>query len=442
MRFKFEERGFRMQKDYTIEKMDAMEILDSRGNPTIQTQVTLTNGAKGTAAVPSGASTGAFEAIELRDGDKSRYLGKGVLKAVNNVNTTIFKALKGMDAREQHAIDQRMLEADGKENKAKLGANAILSVSLACAKAAASAMDLPLYRYIGGCEARTLPVPMMNILNGGAHASNNVDIQEFMIMPVGASSFQEGLRWCAEVFHNLKKVLSDRGLSTAVGDEGGFAPNLNDDEEALQAILQGIEKAGYQPGSDFKIAMDPASSEWYQEDGSYLLTKKQKKMSVTELIDFWEKLIDKYPIISLEDGLAEEDWDGWKQLTTRLGNKVQLVGDDLFVTNTRRLNKGIKNGISNSILIKLNQIGTLSETLDAIHTAQRAGYTAVISHRSGETEDTTIADLAVAVNAGQIKTGAPSRSERVAKYNRLLQIEHDLGKSSLFKGINTFYNLK
>lgn len=442
MKFKFEERGFRMQKDYTIEKMDAMEILDSRGNPTIQTQVTLTNGAKGTAAVPSGASTGAFEAIELRDGDKSRYLGKGVLKAVNNVNTTIFKALKGMDAREQHAIDQRMLEADGKENKGKLGANAILSVSLACAKAAASAMDMPLYRYIGGCEARTLPVPMMNILNGGAHASNNVDIQEFMIMPVGAPTFQEGLRWCAEVFHNLKKVLSNRGLSTAVGDEGGFAPNLNDDEEALQAILQGIEKAGYQPGSDFKIAMDPASSEWYQPDGSYLLTKKQKKMSATELIDFWENLIDKYPIISLEDGLAEEDWDGWKQLTTRLGNKVQLVGDDLFVTNTQRLNKGIQNGISNSILIKLNQIGSLSETLDAIHTAQRAGYTAVISHRSGETEDTTIADLAVAVNAGQIKTGAPSRSERVAKYNRLLQIEHDLGKSSLFKGINTFYNLK
>lgn len=430
-----------MQKDYTIETIDAMEILDSRGNPTIQTKVTLANGANGTAAVPSGASTGAFEAIELRDGDKSRYQGKGVLKAVNHVNTTIFKALKGIDARRQIEIDSKMLEADGKENKAKLGANAILSVSLATAKAAAAAVGMPLYRYIGGCEARTLPVPMMNILNGGAHASNNVDIQEFMIMPVGAPSFQEGLRWCAEVFHNLKKVLSDRGLSTAVGDEGGFAPNLQDDEQALDAIMQGIQKAGYEPGRHFKIAMDPASSEWYQPDGSYLLTKKQKKMSVNELIDYWEKLIDTYPIISLEDGLAEEDWSGWKQLTTRLGKRVQLVGDDLFVTNTQRLKRGIEDNISNSILIKLNQIGTLTETLDAIQTAQRAGYTAVISHRSGETEDTTIADLAVAVNAGQIKTGAPSRSERVAKYNRLLQIERELGSTALYEGISSFYNL-
>jgi len=431
-----------MKNDTVIEKIEAMEILDSRGNPTIQTEVTLANGVTGTAAVPSGASTGEFEAIELRDGDKSRYQGKGVLKAVGNVNAAIFSALKGMDACRQSEIDYAMLALDGTENKSKLGANAILSVSLAMAKAASASLGIPLYRYIGGCEARTVPVPMMNILNGGAHASNNVDIQEFLIMPVGAPSFSEGLRWCAEVFHSLKKVLSDRGLSTAVGDEGGFAPDLKDDEEALKAILEGIEKAGYHPGEQFRIAMDPASSEWYQKDGSYLLTKKKKKMSADELIDFWDELITKYPIISLEDGLAEEDWNGWKKLTERLGRKVQLVGDDLFVTNTKRLKKGISLGVANSILIKLNQIGTLTETLDAIYTAQRAGYTAVVSHRSGETEDTTIADLAVAVNAGQIKTGAPSRSERVAKYNRLLRIERELGKSALYKGISSFYNLK
>jgi enolase len=431
-----------MQNNHIIEKIEAMEILDSRGNPTIQTEVTLTNGIKGSAAVPSGASTGAYEAIELRDGDKMRYQGKGVLKAVENVNTTIFNALKGTDACNQIEIDNIMLELDGTENKKKLGANAILSVSLAAAKAAATALDIPLYRYIGGCEARIMPVPMMNILNGGAHASNNVDIQEFLIMPVGAPSFREGIRWCTEVFHSLKKILADRGLSTAVGDEGGFAPDLEDEEEALKTIMEGIEKAGYAPGSQFRIAMDPASSEWYQKDGTYLLTKKQIKMSAGELIDFWEKLITKYPIVSLEDGLAEEDWKGWKELTERLGQKVQLVGDDLFVTNTKRLTKGIDLGVSNSILIKLNQIGTLTETLDAIHTAQKAGYTAVISHRSGETEDTTIADLAVAVNAGQIKTGAPSRSERVAKYNRLLYIERELGKSALYKGSSSFYNLK
>lgn len=431
-----------MKNDSFIEKIEAMEILDSRGNPTVRTEVTLSNGVTGAAAVPSGASTGEFEAIELRDGDKARYQGKGVLKTVENVNTAIFNALKGMEAGRQSEIDNEMLELDGTENKSKLGANAILSVSLAAAKAASSSLGIPLYRYIGGCEARTLPVPMMNILNGGAHASNNVDIQEFLIMPVGAPSFSEGLRWCAEVFHSLKKVLSDRGLSTAVGDEGGFAPDLKDDEDALKAILEGIEKAGYHPGEQFRIAMDPASSEWYQKDGSYLLTKKQKKMSADELIDFWDKLIANYPIISLEDGLAEDDWSGWKKLTERLGRKVQLVGDDLFVTNTKRLKKGIGLGVSNSILIKLNQIGTLTETLDAIYMAQRAGYTAVVSHRSGETEDTTIADLAVAVNAGQIKTGAPSRSERVAKYNRLLQIERELGGTSLYRGISSFYNLK
>jgi enolase len=337
-----------------------MEILDSRGNPTVRTEVTLINGITGVAAVPSGASTGAFEAIELRDGDKSRYQGKGVLRAVNNVNTLIHNALKGMDASRQNEIDRIMLELDGTENKSKLGANAILSVSLATAKAAAASLSIPLYRYIGGCEARTLPVPMMNILNGGAHASNNVDIQEFMIMPVGAPTFTEGLRWCTEVFHSLKKVLSNRGLSTAVGDEGGFAPDLKDDEDAIKVILEGIEKAGYQPGSQFQIAMDPASSEWYQKDGIYLLKKKQKRMSTEELIDYWDKLVQTYPIISLEDGLAEEDWNGWKQLTKKLGQKVQLVGDDLFVTNTQRLHKGIDLNVSNSILIKLNQIGTLS----------------------------------------------------------------------------------
>jgi len=431
-----------MLNSFAIEQIHAMEILDSRGNPTIQTEVTLANGASGIAAVPSGASTGAFEAIELRDENPKRYLGKGVLKAVKNVNTTIFACLLGADAFQQSQLDRLMMELDGTENKSRLGANAILSVSLAAAKAVAKALGIPLYRYIGGCEARTLPVPMMNILNGGAHASNNVDIQEFLIMPVGAPSFSEALRWCAEVFHTLKKVLSDRGLSTAVGDEGGFAPNLKDDEDALRAIVEAIEKAGYTPGSQFKIAMDPASSEWYQKDGSYLLPKKQIKMSAGQLIDFWDNLISKYPIISLEDGLAEEDWNGWQEMTKRLGKKVQLVGDDLFVTNTKRLTKGIDLGVSNSILIKLNQIGTLTETLEAIRTAQLAGYTAVVSHRSGETEDTTIADLSVAVNSGQIKTGAPSRSERVAKYNRLLRIEHELGTEAKYKGLSSFYNLR
>lgn len=425
-----------------IGKIEAMQIIDSRGNPTVMAEVTLADGATGVAAVPSGASTGEFEAIELRDNDKTRYQGKGVLKAVENINTKIFDALKGMDACCQSKIDKTMLELDGTENKSNLGANAILAVSLATAKAAAASLKIPLYRYIGGCEARTLPVPMMNILNGGAHASNNVDIQEFMIMPVGAPTFSEGLRWCTEVFHSLKKVLSDLGYSTAVGDEGGFAPDLKDDEDALKAIIEGIEKAGYQPGEQFRIAMDPASSEWYQGNGNYILTKKQKKMTADDLIEYWSNLIEKYPIISLEDGLAEEDWDGWKKLTDKLGKKIQLVGDDLFVTNSKRLNKGIDMGVSNSILIKLNQIGSLTETLDAIYTAQRAGYTAVISHRSGETEDTTIADLAVAVNAGQIKTGAPSRSERVAKYNRLLKIESELCCSAKYNGLASFYNLK
>jgi enolase len=427
-----------MQKEYEIENVAAMEILDSRGNPTVQAQVTLADGSTGTAAVPSGASTGTFEAVELRDGDASRYQGKGVRKAVENVNTSIAGRLKGMDVRDQADLDRAMIELDGTPNKAKLGANAILSVSLAAAKAAAAFAGMPLYRYIGGAAARTLPVPMMNILNGGAHASNNVDIQEFMVMPVGAPSFAEGLRWSAEVFHSLKKVLDGRGLSTAVGDEGGFAPNLKDDEDAIAAILEAIEKAGYHAGDEFRIAMDPASSEWYEKDGSYLLPKKQKRMTTDELIDYWEKIASKYPVVSIEDGLAEEDWEGWKNLTGKLGKQIQLVGDDLFVTNTARLSKGIDMGAGNSILIKLNQIGSLTETIEAVQTAQRAGYTAVISHRSGETEDTTIADLAVALNAGQIKTGAPSRSERVAKYNRLLAIEHELGQSAVWRGIKTF----
>lgn len=431
-----------MAEKTSIEFIKAREILDSRGNPTVEAEVTLADGTVGAAAVPSGASTGEFEAVELRDGDNSRYSGKGVLKAVNNVNTAIFSALKGMDASDQVGIDKKMIETDGTENKSKLGANAILSVSLACAKAAANSYGMPLYRYVGGSDARTLPVPMMNIMNGGAHASNNVDIQEFMVMPVGAPNFKEALRWCAEVFHSLKKVLSDAGYSTAVGDEGGFAPNLSTDEDALKAIMEAIDKAGYKTKDQFMIAMDPASSEWYQKDGSYLLPKKQKRMSADDLIDFWSKLVEKYPIISLEDGLAEEDWDGWKKLTSVLGKKVQLVGDDLFVTNTKRLNKGIQLGASNSILIKLNQIGSLTETVEAVKMAQKAGYTAVISHRSGETADTTIADLAVAVDAGQIKSGAPSRSERVSKYNRLLRIEEDLGTSALYNGISTFYNIK
>ncbi len=430
-----------MKQSGIIEAIHAREILDSRANPTVEAEVILQNGACGMAAVPSGASTGAFEAIELRDGDSARYFGKGVLHAVKNINTEICERLKGMDASMQADIDRAMIELDGTPNKSRLGANAILAVSLAAARAAAASYGIPFYRYLGGCDARSLPVPMMNILNGGVHASNNVDIQEFMIMPVGAESFGEGLRWCTEVFQCLKNVLNSRGFSTAVGDEGGFAPNLADDEEALKAIMEAIEKAGFQAESQFKIAMDPASSEWYQKDGTYLLPKKKIQMNSEELIGFWEKLVSQYPIISLEDGLAEEDWNGWKSLTARLGKKIQLVGDDLFVTNTQRLRKGIAMGVANSILIKLNQIGSLTETLEAIRTAQRAGYTAVISHRSGETEDTTIADLAVAANAGQIKTGAPSRSERVAKYNRLLRVSQELGDASVYPGSRAFYNL-
>ena len=423
-----------------IEIIKAREILDSRGYPTVEAEVVLENGAFGIAAVPSGASTGIFEALELRDQDKSRYLGKGVLNAVNNINTLIFNKIKGMDALKQVDIDYAMIDLDGTDNKSKLGANAILAVSLATAKAASASLELPLYRYIGGCNSRILPIPMMNILNGGAHASNNVDIQEFLIMPVSVNCFSEALRQCAEIFHTLRKVLTEKGLSTAVGDEGGFAPNLNDDEDALQVIVEAIERAGYKPGSQIKIAIDAASSEWLQPDGTYMLPKKQKKVTVEELIDYWDKLACKYPIISLEDGVAEEDWNSWKALTERLGHKIQLVGDDLYVTNSKRLEKGIQLGVSNSILIKLNQVGSLTETLEAIRIAQNAGYTTVISHRSGETEDTTIADLAVAVNAGQIKTGAPSRSERVSKYNQLMRIEIELGNSSAFYKLPTFDN--
>ncbi|HBL84029.1 MAG: phosphopyruvate hydratase [Clostridiales bacterium GWF2_38_85] len=430
-----------MLNERIITDVYAREILDSRGNPTVEAEVTLACGITARAAVPSGASTGAFEAVELRDNDKHRFMGKGVLKAIENVNTIIAEELAGMDVTEQVQIDRAMLELDGTDNKSKLGANAILAVSLACAKAAADYYGMPLYKYIGGCDAKVLPVPMMNILNGGAHASNNVDIQEFMIMPTGAESFAEGFRHCVEVFHSLKKVLSAKGFSTAIGDEGGFAPNLSSDEEALTSIIEAIKTAGYQSGKDFMIAIDAASSEWYMEDGSYHLPKNNISYTKTELIDYWEMLVDKYPIISLEDGLAEEDWEGWKLLTERLSNRIQLVGDDLFVTNTNRLKKGIDMGVANSILIKLNQIGSLTETIEAVCMAQFAGYTAVISHRSGETEDTTIADLAVALNAGQIKTGAPSRSERVAKYNRLLRIADALDETQVYKGINAF-NIK
>lgn len=418
----------------TISKIHATEILDSRGNPTLQVAVTLENGVTGTAAVPSGASTGIFEAVELRDGDKKRYLGKGVTKAVENVNKTIADKLQGVDACDQLAIDNALLDIDGTSNKGKLGANAILGVSLAVAKAAAKAAGIPLYKYIGGVGAHVLPTPMMNILNGGAHSTNNVDIQEFMIMPVKAPTFKEAMRQGVEVFHSLKKVLSDMGLSTAVGDEGGFAPNLSDDEDALKAIMEAIKKAGYTPGEDFKIALDPAAAEWYQEDGTYFLPKKKVSKTREEMVAYWEGLANKYPIVSIEDGLGEDDWEAWKLLTERIGDKVQIVGDDLFVTNTERLKKGISMGVANSILVKLNQIGSLKETLEAVAMAQHAGYTAVISHRSGETEDSTIADLAVALNAGQIKTGAPSRSDRVAKYNRLLVIEEELGKTALYKG--------
>ena len=423
-----------------IEKVIGREILDSRGNPTVEAEVYLVDGTIGRGTAPSGASTGEFEALELRDGDKSRYLGKGVSKAVENINTTINDVLEGMDASDTYAVDKAMIEADGTKDKSKLGANAILAVSIACARAAAISLDIPLYRFLGGVNANRLPVPMMNILNGGAHASNNVDVQEFMIMPVGAPSFKEALRWCAEVFHNLAALLKAEGLATSVGDEGGFAPNLTGgDEEAIEFILKAVEKAGYKPGVDFMIAMDAASSEWKTGTiGKYKLPKAGTEFTSAELVEHWKKLVEKYPIISIEDGLDEEDWEGWKLLTKELGGKVQLVGDDLFVTNTERLKKGIDNGCANSILIKLNQIGSVSETLEAIKMAHKAGYTSISSHRSGETEDTTIADLAVALNTCQIKTGAPSRSERVAKYNQLLRIEEELGESACYPGMDAF----
>ncbi|HHY24489.1 MAG TPA: phosphopyruvate hydratase, partial [Clostridiaceae bacterium] len=425
-----------------IDSVFAREIIDSRGNPTIEVDVVAADGSLGRAAVPSGASTGAFEAVELRDGDKDRYLGKGVQKAVDNVNNIIAEEVEGMNVYDQVAIDNMMIKLDGTHNKGKLGANAILGVSLAVAKAAAESLGLSLYQYIGGVNAKVLPVPMMNILNGGEHADNSVNIQEFMIMPVSACCFKTALQMCAEVFHNLKKVLKDKGYSTAVGDEGGFAPNLKTDEEAIQVILEAIEKAGYKPGDDFRIAIDAAATEMYQDDGTYLFWKSNIKKTREEMVEFWADWAEKYPIISLEDGLAEEDWEGWKLLTDKLGDKIELVGDDLFVTNTERLKKGINLGVSNSILIKVNQIGTLTETLDAIEMANRAGFTAVVSHRSGETEDSTIADIAVATNAGQIKTGAPSRTDRVAKYNQLLRIEEELGKSAQYLGLNAWFNLK
>ena len=419
----------------------AREILDSRGNPTVEVDIYLEDGAFGRAAVPSGASTGAFEAVELRDGDKARYLGKGTLNAVDNVNTLIAPALIGLDAADQSGIDRFLIELDGTDNKGKLGANAILGVSMAVAKAAAASAGLPLYRYIGGANAKVLPSPMMNILNGGKHADNNVDIQEFMVMPLGAPTFSEALRMGTEVFHSLKKVLNSKGYNTAVGDEGGFAPNLGSNEEALAIIVEAIEAAGYVPGKDVFLALDVASTELYH-DGIYDLAGEGVQKTASEMVDFYEELCSKYPVISIEDGLAEEDWEGWKMMTERLGKKVQLVGDDLFVTNTRRLSKGIEQDTANSILVKVNQIGTLTETLEAVEMAKQAGYTAVISHRSGETEDATIADIAVATNAGQIKTGAPSRSDRVAKYNQLLRIEEELDEVAVYNGIKSFYNLK
>ena len=427
----------------TIVDVLAREIMDSRGNPTVEVEVVLEGGALGRAAVPSGASTGAFEAAELRDGDKGRYLGKGVQNAVDNVNNIIAEEIIGMNALDQVGIDRLMIELDGTPNKAKLGANAILGVSLAVAKAAAEQLGMPLYQYIGGVNAKVLPVPMMNILNGGKHADNTVDIQEFMVMPVGAESFRDALRMCAEIYHTLKNVLQKKGLSTAVGDEGGFAPNLNTSEEVIEVILEAVELAGYKAGEQIRIAIDAAATELYKEDdGKYYFTGEGVVRTSEELIDYYAFLAEKYPIISLEDGLAEDDWAGWKLLTERLGGKIQLVGDDLFVTNTERLSKGIETSTANSILIKVNQIGTLTETLDAIQMANRAGYTAVISHRSGETEDATIADLVVAVNAGQIKTGAPSRTDRVAKYNQLLRIEEELGDLAQYPGLNAWFNLK
>ena len=427
-----------------IADVTAREILDSRGNPTVEVEVVLDDGTVGRAAVPSGASTGVYEACELRDGDKARYGGKGVLKAVQNVNDEIAEAIIGLDALDQAGLDAVLVELDGTPNKSRLGANAILGVSLACARAAAESLGLPLYRYLGGVHARTLPVPMMNILNGGAHASNNVDIQEFMIMPVGAKSWHEALRMCAEVFHGLKNVLKDMGAPAAgVGDEGGYAPDLDSDESALRAIVAAIEAVGYKPYDDFMIAMDGAVSDWYRpETGDYLLPKAGKVMSRQDMVDLWTGFVERYPVISIEDGMGENDWEGWAMLTQAIGDRVQLVGDDLFVTNTARLAMGIEKRVCNAVLIKVNQIGTLTETLDTIEMAERAGYTAVVSHRSGETEDTTIADLVVAVNAGQIKTGAPSRTDRVAKYNQLLRIEEELDASAQYLGKKAFFNLK
>ncbi|MGP1588302.1 MAG: phosphopyruvate hydratase [Oribacterium sp.] len=427
-------------KHLTIEKVIAREIIDSRGNPTVEAEVILSDGTVGRGAAPSGASTGEFEALELRDGDKARYGGKGVGKAVQNVNELIAPALRGMDPQDIYAVDAKMIQLDGTKDKSKLGANAILAVSIASAKAAAEALGLPLYRFLGGVNGNRLPVPMMNILNGGAHATNSVDTQEFMIMPAGAPSFREGLRWCTEVFHALQKILKDEGNTTAVGDEGGFAPNLSSDEDTIEHILAAIRMAGYEPGRDFVLAMDAASSEWKSEKGKgyYHQPKSGRDFTSDELIAHWKSLVEKYPIYSIEDGLDEEDWEGWQKMTAELGGRVQLVGDDLFVTNTERLAKGIQLGAGNSILIKLNQIGSVSETLEAIKMAHKAGYTAISSHRSGETEDTTIADLAVALNTCQIKTGAPSRSERVAKYNQLLRIEEELGAAAVYPGKTAF----
>ncbi len=424
-----------------IGEVYAREILDSRGNPTIEVDVLLEDGTIGRAAVPSGASTGAYEAVELRDGDKERYLGRGVLQAVENVNTVIAPEVIGLDALDQVGLDRTMIDLDGTPNKGRLGANAILGVSMAVAKAAANALGMPLYKYLGGINSTQLPVPMMNILNGGKHADNNVDIQEFMVMPVGAPNFAEALRMGAEIFHSLKSVLKGKGLNTAVGDEGGFAPILQSNEEALAVIMEAVAKAGYNPGDDIMLALDVAATELYR-DGRYVLEGEGKIKTSDEMIDFYESLLEKYPIISIEDGLSEDDWEGWQKLTSRLGKKIQLVGDDLFVTNTERLSRGIETGTANSILIKVNQIGTLTETFNAIEMAKRAGYTSVISHRSGETEDATIADIAVAVNAGQIKTGAPSRTDRVAKYNQLLRIEEELGDIAQYNGIKAFYNIK
>lgn len=423
-----------------ITKVVGREILDSRGNPTVEAEVYLADGTIGRGTAPSGASTGEFEALELRDGDKKRYLGKGVAKAVENINTAISKAVVGLSANGIYAVDAAMIKADGTKDKSKLGANAILAVSIAASRAASLSLGIPLYRFLGGIQGTKLPVPMMNILNGGAHATNSVDVQEFMIMPVGAPSFKEALRWCAEVFHNLQKILKEKGLATSVGDEGGFAPNLSSDEETIETILDAVKAAGYEPGKDFRIAMDAAASEWKSPKGKgfYHQPKSGKDFTTDELIAHWKSLCEKYPIISIEDGLDEEDWDGWQKLTKELGEKVQLVGDDLFVTNTERLSKGIKIGAGNSILIKLNQIGSVSETLEAIKMAHKAGYTAISSHRSGETADTTIADLAVALNTCQIKTGAPSRSERVAKYNQLLRIEEELGDAACYPQMNAF----